>query len=59
MKASLDQLSIFNKDKIFVMGDMGELGDKSYSHHLSILNMQKELGIKYLFIWANLKMRPK
>ena len=59
MKASLDQLSIFNKDKIFVMGDMGELGEKSCSHHLSIFKYAKELGINYLFYMGEFKDEAK
>ncbi len=59
MKSSLDQLSMFNKNKIFVMGDMGELGDKSYIHHLSIFKYAKELGINYLFYMGEFKDEAK
>ena len=59
MKSSLDQLSMFNKDKIFVMGDMGELGDKSCIHHLSIFKYAKELGINYLFYMGEFKDEAK
>lgn len=49
MKAALNQFSQIDREKLFVMGDMGELGDKSYESHLMIFELSKELGIQYLF----------
>ena len=49
MKSSLKQLKQFNQDKIFVMGDMGELGVNSLDHHVAIFKLAREFKIKYLF----------
>jgi UDP-N-acetylmuramoyl-tripeptide--D-alanyl-D-alanine ligase len=49
MKAALNQFSQTNREKLFVMGDMGELGARSHESHLMIFELSKKLGIKYLF----------
>ncbi len=49
MKSSLKQLKQFNQDKIFVMGDMGELAESSLEHHIAIFKLAREYKIKYLF----------
>ena len=41
MKSSIKQLEMFNKDKIFIMGDMGELGDEALEHHIDIFRLQR------------------
>ena len=49
---------MFNKDKIFIMGDMGELGDKAVDIILDIFRFAKDSSKKYLFTWVitNLKL---
>ena len=49
MKAALNQFSQTNREKLFVMGDMGELGARSHESHVMIFELSKKLGIKYLF----------
>ena len=55
MKAALRQLASYSKTRIFVMGDMGELGINSQNHHQSIFKLSKELGIEYLFYMGKYK----
>ena len=59
MKSSIKQLEIFNKDKIFIMGDMGELGDAALEHHIEIFRFAKDSGIKYLLYMGNYKSEAK
>ncbi len=59
MKSSLNQLKQYNENKIFVMGDMGELGKKSREHHLSIFNTAKTQNIMYLFYMGKYKDEAK
>ena len=49
MKSALRQLASYSKNRLFVMGDMGELGINSQKHHQSIFKFSKQLGIEYLF----------
>ena len=49
MKSAIQQLSLAENTRLFVMGDMGELGKKSHEHHLNIFKLAKELSIEYLF----------
>ena len=55
MKLALKQLSLYKNDKIFVMGDMGELGANSYQHHIGIFNIAKDLGVQHLFYMGSFK----
>jgi UDP-N-acetylmuramyl pentapeptide synthase len=55
MKSALRQLASYPKTRIFVMGDMGELGINSQNHHQSIFKLSKELGIEYLFYMGKYK----
>ena len=59
MKSSIKQLEMFNKDKIFIMGDMGELGDEALEHHIDIFRFAKDSGIKYLLYMGNYKSEAK
>ncbi len=59
MRSSLNQLKYFKKDKIFVMGDMGELGEKSLIHHLSIFKLAKNIGVKHLLYMGKYKNEAK
>jgi len=49
MKSAIQQLSLAKSTRLFVMGDMGELGKRSHEHHLNIFKMAKDLSIEYLF----------
>ncbi len=55
MKSALLQLANYRKTRIFVMGDMGELGTNSKKHHESLFKLSKELGIDYLFYMGKYK----
>ena len=55
MKSALRQLASYSKTRIFVMGDMGELGINSQNHHQLIFKFTKELGIEYLFYMGKYK----
>ena len=47
MKAAIDVLSAFNAPRIFVMGDMGELGTQAADFHAEIGKYAKEKSIEY------------
>ena len=55
MKSSLYQLRSFQRSKIFIMGDMGELGEKSLYHHQSVFQLAKDIGIEYLLYMGTYK----
>ncbi len=59
MKSSLNQLKNFKENKIFIMGDMGELGDKSLDHHLSVFKLAKDIDVKYLLYMGKYKNEAK
>ena len=59
MKSSLNQLKNFKESKIFIMGDMGELGDKSLEHHLSVFKLARDIDIKYLLYMGKYKNEAK
>ncbi len=59
MKSSLNQIKHFKKTKIFVMGDMGELGERSLDHHLSVFKLAKDIGVKYLLYMGKYKNEAK
>jgi len=48
MKAAINVLSEASENSIFVMGDMGELGDSAPEQHLNIGLYAKEKGIRHL-----------
>lgn len=49
MTAALDALSQFPGTRIFVMGDMGELGEKAEHYHRQVGQAAKKKGIDKLF----------
>lgn len=59
MKSSLTQLKNFEKNKIFIMGDMGELGERSLDHHLSVFKLAKDIDVKLLLYMGKYKNEAK
>ena len=59
MKSSLNQLRNINKNKIFIMGDMGELGERSLEHHLSVFRLAKDIDVKHLLYMGKYKNEAK
>ena len=59
MKSSLNQLKNFKKNKIFIMGDMGELGERSLDHHLSVFKLAKDIDVKHLLYMGKYKNEAK
>ncbi len=59
MKSSLNQLRNINKNKIFIMGDMGELGERSLEHHLSVFRLAKDINVKHLLYMGKYKNEAK
>ncbi|GLS25581.1 UDP-N-acetylmuramoyl-tripeptide--D-alanyl-D-alanine ligase [Marinibactrum halimedae] len=49
VKAAVDVLSEFKKRRIFVLGDMGELGDQAEEMHREVGRHALEVGISQLF----------
>ncbi len=49
MKSAIYQLSLAQNTRIFVMGDMGELANRSEEHHLNMFKLAKQQNIEYLF----------
>ena len=54
MKAAIDVLSAFNAPRIFVMGDMGELGTQAADFHREIGEYAKNKGIEYALFTGEL-----
>lgn len=48
MKAGLDVLSKFDSPRVFVMGDIGELGDGATGLHAEVGDYARQLGIEQL-----------
>ena len=59
MKSSLNQLRNINKNKVFIMGDMGELGERSLEHHLSVFRLAKDIDVKHLLYMGKYKNEAK
>ncbi len=59
MKSSLYQLKNFNKTRIFIMGDMGELGQRSLEHHISVFRLAKDIDVKHLIYMGKYKNEAK
>ena len=49
-KAAIDSLSNLQGEKWVVMGEMGELGDKSFYHHCDVVKYAKQRGIQKIFM---------
>ena len=41
------------------MGDMGELGERSLDHHLSVFKLAKDIDVKYLLYMGKYKNEAK
>ncbi|MBR5675257.1 MAG: UDP-N-acetylmuramoyl-tripeptide--D-alanyl-D-alanine ligase [Neisseriaceae bacterium] len=54
MKAAIDVLAAFNAPRIFVMGDMGELGEQAADFHREIGKYAQEKGIEYALFTGEL-----
>ena len=54
MKAAIDVLSAFNAPRIFVMGDMGELGTQAADFHAEIGKYAQDKGIEYALFTGEL-----
>lgn len=54
VKAALKLLAHYPGQRIFVMGDMGELGNNADYYHRQIGQLAKELGIEYVYTCGEL-----
>lgn len=54
VKAALQVLSQYSGDRVFIMGDMGELGDGAEDYHREIGHMAKQIGINQLYACGRL-----
>ena len=54
MRAAIQLLSLREGERILVMGDMRELGDKASEYHQSIGAEAKKCGIQQLFCYGDL-----
>ena len=54
MKAAIDVLAAFNAPRIFVMGDMGELGEQAADFHREIGKYAQDKGIEYALFTGEL-----
>jgi UDP-N-acetylmuramoyl-tripeptide--D-alanyl-D-alanine ligase len=53
MKAALDVLRESRQRTVFVMGDMGELGDDAEAMHATVGSYAKECGVKAMYALGN------
>ncbi|MFC3120961.1 UDP-N-acetylmuramoyl-tripeptide--D-alanyl-D-alanine ligase [Agaribacter flavus] len=56
VKAAIDSLVTFNGPRIFVFGDMGELGDQAASYHQQIGEYAKQKGVDALITIGQLSV---
>ena len=49
-KAAIDSLLKLHGEKWIIMGEMGELGDKSFYHHFDVVNYAKARGIQKILM---------
>ncbi len=54
VRAALQVLANYKGERVFVLGDMGELGDSAEQHHSDIGLLAKQLGINKLYAWGKL-----
>lgn len=54
VRAALNVLSQYPGKKIFVMGDMGELGDQSIEHHQQLGQLARDLAIDAMYVKGEL-----
>jgi UDP-N-acetylmuramoyl-tripeptide--D-alanyl-D-alanine ligase len=54
VQAALQVLANYKGERVFVFGDMGELGERAEQYHSEIGRLAKELGIDHLYAWGKL-----
>ena len=57
--AALDVLAQVPGTKIFVLGDMGEIGPEGHTMHAAIGQYAKEIGVDHLFSLGELSHRRR